>query len=305
MILTASGSGNVPYQHLLPRGRYSRILWHIAYAPSKQAQTLPPHDVVFNAVADPDITTDTLAAVENYAARCTRALINRPDRVARTLRSSMPELLRDIEGVVVPNTIRLKRDGSEDARTAALRYPLIVRPVGNHGGRGVRLVRAPENLSARLPQSEACYVTEFVDYRSRDVWYRKYRVIFVDREPYPYHLAIGAQWLLHYRTADMQNDAARRDEEARFLRDPSSVLGPRVMAALRTIAARIDLDYAGIDFSILPDGQLLFFECNATMLVHPEDLGIFDYKNGAVSAITAATENMIAKRLAAAAMRVA
>jgi hypothetical protein len=145
---------------------------------------------------------------------------------------------------------------------------------------------------------ETLYATEFVDYRTPDSWYRKYRMIFVDRKPYPYHLAIGARWLLHYKTADMQAGAARRAEEAAFLRDPETAVGPRAMAALWEIAARLDLDYAGIDFSLLPDGRLLFFEANATMLIHPEEDPLFAYKNEAVGTIVEAVEQMIARQLA-------
>ncbi len=113
--------------------------------------------------------------------------------------------------------------------------------------------------------------------------------------PYPYHLAIGRPWLLHYKSAAMRADAARRAEEENFLRHPETVLGPRIMAALCTIAATIDLDYAGIDFSLLPDGRLLFFEANATMLVHPEEEAMFAYKNSAVDAIVNAMGAMISR----------
>jgi Flp pilus assembly protein TadD len=296
LILTASGSGNVPYQHLLPRGRYNRILWHVAYAPEGQAP--PPHDFVFNAIGDPDVTEAALNAASRYAASCARPLLNRPGRIARTQRSAMPELLGGIADVVVPGTRRFTRGGVQDILASGLAFPLILRPAGRHGGQGARLVRSPEDLAAQIPDCEAFYATEFVNYRSADSWFRKYRAIFVDREPFPYHLAIGARWLLHYKTAEMQDDAARRNEEAAFLRDPLSAIGARGMSALVTIAERLDLDYAGIDFSILPDGRLLFFEANATMLVHPEDEAMFAYKNAAVDAITAAMDALIASRLA-------
>ena len=301
LILTASGSGNVPYQHLLPRGRYSRILWHLAYAPPGQAEALPPHDVVFNAVGDPDAASEAQSAAERYAQECRRPLLNRPDRVARTLRSSMPDLLAGIADVVVPKTLRFACDDQspeEVLLASGLNFPVIVRPAGRHGGQGARLVHSANELSAPLPRGEAFYASEFVNYRARDGWFRKYRAIFVDRKPYPYHLAIGARWLLHYKTAEMRDDAGRRAEEAAFLRDPEAALGPRATAGLGAIAVRLDLDYAGIDFSLLPDGRLLFFEANATMLVHPEDEALFAYKNEAVNAIVAAMDAMIERRLA-------
>src|SRR4030095_159734 len=114
------------------------------------------------------------------------------------------------------------------------------------------------------------FLSHYIDYRSSDSWFRKYRVIYVDREPYPYHLAISQNWIVHYYTADMEGHAWKLEEEKRFLEDPESVFGPGGMQALHSIGARMDLDFSGIDFSVLPDGRILVFEANPTMLVHPE-----------------------------------
>ncbi len=71
------------------------------------------------------------------------------------------------------------------------------------------------------------------------------------------------------------------------------------MAALTTIGRRLDLDYAGINFSVLEDGRLLVFEANATMVVHPEaGDGPFAYKNHAVGRILGAFDTMLALRRA-------
>ncbi len=64
------------------------------------------------------------------------------------------------------------------------------------------------------------------------------------------------------------------------------MIGPRAWAAIARIGRQLGLDYCGLDFSILPHGQVLVFEANATMLVHPEDeAGPLAYKNPAVQAI--------------------
>jgi hypothetical protein len=44
---------------------------------------------------------------------------------------------------------------------------------------------------------------------------------------------------------------------------------------------------------VLPDGRLLVFEANATMLVHPEQEGCFAYRNPAVADIQAAFEDLL------------
>jgi hypothetical protein len=64
-------------------------------------------------------------------------------------------------------------------------------------------------------------------------------MIFVDREPYPYHLAISQHWLVHYFSADMLHPAWKRQEEERFLAEPRAALGRPAMAALTAIARRL------------------------------------------------------------------
>ncbi len=300
LILTTSGTGNTPYQYLLGGTRYGRLKWVIEYAPKEQAAQLPPYDFVFNAVADADVAGPAHEAVQHFADVCNKPWINQPDAIARTYRSAMPGLLAGIEDVVVPAVLRHERKAGSllDAVTAAgLPNPVIVRPTGRHGGEGMERIDNPQALDAALGDSEAAYATHYVEYRSADGWYRKYRMIFVDRVPYPYHLAIGKNWLLHYKTAYMADDTARRGEEERFLADPEAALGTKAWAALHAVARRLDLDYAGIDFSLLPDGRVLFFEANATMLVHPEREARFAYKNPAVDAIFAAFDALMERRI--------
>jgi hypothetical protein len=161
----------------------------------------------------------------------------------------------------------------------------------------VRRVDTEEALAvecADLDPDGAVYVTAFHDYASPDGLYRKYRTIFVDRRPYPYHLAISPNWLVHYFSADMVAHPEKLDEERRFLEDPDNVLGPRATAAIAAVAQRLDLDYAGADFTLLPDGRVLLFEANATMLTHAElEDGPLAHKNPHVSRIFAAFDAML------------
>jgi glutathione synthase/RimK-type ligase-like ATP-grasp enzyme len=71
------------------------------------------------------------------------------------------------------------------------------------------------------------------------------------------------------------------------------------MAALDAVGRRLDLDYAGIDFTLLPDGRLFVFEANATMLVHRErSNGVLAYRNAHVQRIVDAFERLQSLRIA-------
>jgi hypothetical protein len=126
---------------------------------------------------------------------------------------------------------------------------------------------------------------------------RKYRVMFVDGVAYPLHLAVSADWKVHYFSADMARNAAFRDEERRFLENMPAVLGEPAVAALARIQATLDLDYAGIDFALARGGSVLLFEANATMVVFPPGPDpIWDYRRRAIDAVLEAARRMLVRR---------
>jgi tetratricopeptide (TPR) repeat protein len=295
-----SEAGNTPLRDLMPRARVSRLRWVIEYATNEQMAALPPYDVVFNAIGDVDLAGPTRAPMRRFLLRCERAVLNPPAKIVPTRRDRVAQLLADLPGIVVPRTRRLSarvtaRHGLAAAVTrAGLEPPLLLRPAGAHGGRGLRRIEGIDDLGGPPPASDL-YATAYHDYRSSDGFYRKYRVIYVDRRAYPYHLAISTDWLVHYESAGMGAHAWRRAEEERFLYAPGEAIGPAAMAAVEAIGQRLDLDYAGMDFALLGDGRVLVFEANATMLAHVDEPdGPFAYKGPAVAEIVTAFANMLA-----------
>ena len=85
----------------------------------------------------------------------------------------------------------------------------------------------------------------------------------------------------------------------------AAAIGERGMAALARINAALDLDYGGIDFAVNGDGDILFFEANATMVMVPLSVDPkWDYRRPAFDAVFAAVRAMLAERSGAAAARV-
>jgi hypothetical protein len=182
-----------------------------------------------------------------------------------------------------------------DANRLAL--PLLVRPAASHGGAGLVRCTDQAGLEAALRAAQGPgYLSAYRDCRGADGYYRKYRVVFVDRRPYPYHLAISPHWMVHYDSADMLVEPWKREEEARFLADPQAELGAPAWAALEALGLKLDLDYAGVDFALLPDGTVFVFEANATMLAHRERPGgPLAHKNPYVQQIADAFERLLQK----------
>lgn len=277
LLLNTSREGNIPTEHIVVRERNNVVTLMLDFL---DVATFPgglEFDLIFNAIGDPDSLDDAqvfakLAAINPR----NRPMLNAPDKVQASCRDNTRELLAHIEDVYVPPTSKATPDALEQHVAAFLQQHqrAIVRPARSHGGDHVQLVAVLDDLKPPAHDlADVFYVTEFVDYRSDDDYFRKYRIIYVDRRPYPYHLAIGQHWMIHYETADMPGHPWKLDEELRFLADPATAIGQRAMQAINAIGTALDLDYVGIDFTILKNGQILVFEANPTMLVHPEDPG--------------------------------
>ncbi len=304
LIPSLSDVGNVPLEHILPERDFTRIWWFPAHPPGPLGEGLPPFGVVFNGIGDPDMDGAAAERLQSFlAGRPGLRVLNRPDAVARTRRDRLEETLAGIGGALLPRTCRVAgAPGRAELMLASARSgitpPLLLRPAGSHGGRGVvRLERWDDLDEAALKLSDAWYVSRFYDCQGPDGFYRKYRMAFIDRVPLPYHLAISPGWLVHYFSADMEPHDWKLAEEAAFLADPHAALGAGAMAALEAIAARLDLDFCAVDFAMLPDGRVLVFEANATMLIHPEDKsGPLAFKNGAVTKIIDAVAALVEGR---------
>jgi tetratricopeptide (TPR) repeat protein len=296
LILFDAGRGNVNLTHLFNEKTNNIIDWMIEYAPDDQAARLPHYDLVFNAMGDADLTGDISGPVSRFLQVCTKPLLNDPNKVASTARNKLPALLAGIDHLLIPVIWRFADQHDWDEPILD-QLPLLTRPVHTQGGIGLALWTDADELAqyrARAQQSGPLYVSRFIDYRSGDGCYRKYRMIFIDRKPYPYHMAISSHWMVHYQSADMEGTPWKLEEELRFLQDPETVLGAAGMQAIQAIGRRLDLDYAGIDFSLLPDGRILVFEANTSMLVHPEIVpSALDYKNVYIQRIFDAFEALL------------
>jgi tetratricopeptide (TPR) repeat protein len=262
-------------------------------------------DVVVNAVADADRGGQFLAKTQTFCERFGRPVINPPDhRIARTTRDGVAALLDGIRGLTVPPVRRSSREALADLAKSASNFarPVLVRPAGAHGGDDLQKVDDASALVAYLAAipTDEFYLSEFHDYRSDDGYWRKYRLIFIDRQVYPYHLTIGHDWKLHYYRVDMAEQPWMKLEEEAFLSDWRTAFPGQLGDAIVEVARRLDLDFAGIDCAIGRDGNVLLFEANPTMLVHLTDSPVdFPYKHRYIPRIFDAFGRMLIQRLVA------
>jgi tetratricopeptide (TPR) repeat protein len=304
-VLLAPGANNTPTSFILDPASYDiEIVFMVEGFDYPDARIAASYDVLFNAIGDPDRAADALACAIAVTRAVGLPVVNAPAEIAETGRDRMAARLAPLEGCVAPPTRRvatqkLRAPGALETVAQEIGFPLLARPVGSHGGDDLVKLDSPAALEAHVAgtPAEALYLTRFCDFGSADGLYRKYRFIVVAGELFPYHLAIGDGWLVHYFRTEMRDRPALLDEEARFLTDYRASLGHVIEAALAGIVRRVPLDFFGIDCAVDRDGKLLVFECNATMLVHDADPSpVFDFKRAPAERIRQAVGRLLARR---------
>jgi hypothetical protein len=117
---------------------------------------------------------------------------------------------------------------------------------------------------------EDFFVTEFVDCRGKDEFFRKIRAAVVGGEIILIRVDYDTFWNVHGRKNRKRvpfylERPYLLDEEKRICLDPDAALGRSAMQSLRAIRERIPMDIFGIDFAVDPLGIVIFYEANATM----------------------------------------
>jgi hypothetical protein len=273
LFVQSARGGNVPLEHFLDDRVF--LKWTLVAEFFDPALGLPPHDLVLNAIGDADLCGPALDAAETALRQTSAPIINPPSSVRVTGRAANSERLRKVSGVVTARTEQWSREalsapGALGALTdAGFAFPLLLRSPGFHTGEHFEKIDEPAALDSALANlpGPTQLLMKFVDTRGSDGNFRKYRVMMIDGELFPLHLAVSTNWKVHYFSADISTQ--NRAEDAAFLRDMPGVLGPKVMHTLTKIRAELGLDYGGIDFTLDAQGNVVVFEANATMVILP------------------------------------
>ena len=291
LLIASARLGNMPISPWLDDGLFDA---HILEAESFDGDILPPHALMINLIGDADLCADALDRAEKIAALSKAPLLNPPTLVAATGRLDNARRLGAIPDVETPRMRRLSRQDFCQIDNEA--FPLLLRAEGFHSGRHFHRVERREDLAtalAALPGDEIIVMSP-LDARGADGLHRKYRAMAIGKKWFPLHLAVSADWKVHYFSADMGARPEPRAEERRFLDDMPSALGPRAFGALDAIAETVGLDYFGVDFALAPNGALRVFEANAAMaMLDPPPELVWDYRRPALAAARAAAREMV------------
>jgi tetratricopeptide (TPR) repeat protein len=297
LVIMAPGAGNTPYRYLIGKNSYECDLYALLPNVEPDLELLRRHgDIVLNLISDADQGRDMLARAAALVDRLGKPVVNHPNRILATSRDAIAQGLPPIARCRVPRTARAA-PGEVATLAESFGFPLLLRTPGTHGGDAFEKIDSAPEIDAFLARhpAEDYYVTEFVDYRAADGFFRKYRMILVDGVLLPYHLAIHDDWKIHHFRTDMGNHRWMQDEEAAFLDNPDAVFAEAHRAALHEIARILGLEFVGVDCSIDRAGNVLIFEVNASMLIH-DDNADYAYKAPHVARIKATFDAMLARR---------
>ncbi|RNC94029.1 MAG: hypothetical protein ED554_00025 [Synechococcus sp. YX04-3] len=263
--------------------------------------------LIINAVSDPEVASDSLAIASELCKKIKRQVINPPERVLGTSREDVATLADSIEGIFAPPTIKIEVKQISESFLSQNKFlpfrdsSLLVRPLGSSTGIGLTRIDSLEKLLQIDAQNcpKWINVTKFVDFRSADDLYRKYRVFVIDGDILPEHCVISTDWNIHSssRMNEMLGSDIYREEERDFLRSPRTVLSEENMKSLQLLGQKIGLNYIGIDFSLTPDGRLLLFEANSGMRVNHDYNESFSYLEKYTLALRRRFDKMVRNKI--------
>ena len=289
---------NTPLDFLLEGSDVELTIWYVDGAiPSPDE--LPEHDVAFLAISQADDGSAALAALGDALESWPRPVVNgRADLIAGLTRNGVADAFAGHPLIVCPATRRVERgpldavargDQALDALHADLAWPVIVRPIGSHAGKGLEKIDDAAALAGYLADhtAQAFFVAAFFDYSGADGLYRKLRVVFVAGRPYVAHMAVSKRWMVHYLNADMDR-ADNRAEEAAMMAGFDNGFAQRHAEAFAALTDTFGLEYVGIDCAETRDGRLVVFEADVAMIVHAMDPAeLYPYKKPAMAKLFA------------------
>ena len=283
------------------------LIFYYTTADAPLPPDLPTHDALLVAIADAEANRPILKALEVLLNHWGKPVINAPQYIPHTERGAASLLLQNLPGLVMPPTRQITRDAlqaivhGESCLNDCIddcRFPIILRPVGSQAGRDLARINGPQEIASYLANvaAPAFYLSRFIDYRSTDGLFRKYRIALIAGQPFACHMGISSHWMIHYLNAGMYEDSAKRAEEATFMANFADFAG-RHHDALAAIHQRSKLDYIAIDCAEMPNGELLIFEIDHVMVVHAMDpADRFPYKQSHMLKVRQAFENLLVGR---------
>ncbi|MGB0694791.1 MAG: tetratricopeptide repeat protein [Rhodospirillaceae bacterium] len=300
--------GHFTTTYLMQGADQPRRSFTIAQENLLQPNVVPPHGLMLNSIADPDLEAPSLACLERYLVDHPKTVVlNKPERVRLTARDQNYQRFRGWNGIEFPPTFRVMfRTVGAEAVTQTIAHlglqgPVILRRTGTQTGRTTVLLPDAQAVRTHVEQNRngvldgEYYLIAYREHRVLDGLFRKLRLFWIKDRFFPVVCHLDRVWNVHggNRKTVMRDNEALMAEEKRFLASWQDYVGPANVVRLERIAAEVDLDFWSIDFTITDAGDVLIYELNPAVR-HSFDHGNnFPYKLPYDYAITEAFTKMV------------
>jgi len=300
--------GNFSDIYLIDRNQHSIISYFILDQNILSDEKVPEFDIVLNLISDPDVEAQSLQSLAVFLARHPDVpVINQPGDVLATTRDNNCRRLSGVKGIRFPRTTRMvmtnitPQDCRQFLETHHYSFPVLVRETGTHFGRSFRKV---ENFDTFMRYVSKCrgdeiYVIQYQNSMFSDGIFRKMRVFIVDGNIYPAICHFDTIWNVHgnNRREVMLNHSWMMEHEQAFMGDCESYIGNEAFRRLKQLREIIGLDFFGVDFTILNDGDVLVYEVNPAMRHSYDHADDFPYLLPYLKQITTAFGEMVLHKL--------
>ena len=242
------------------------IAWPEGESDAQSLRETTAAEVLVNGIGEPLTQAGALRQMARLEHETGLPTINPSRVIETTARPAMARRLGRADGVRAPHcTLYEPATGTlvEHIRDEGHRYPVLLRPAGSHGITG--LVRAGDDTDAAAAARAlgTCTVTDFVDFRSEDGLWRKYRMVYAGGALFRRHLLIDQQWNVVGDSRFFMHERGLLDEEREWLSRPVAPEAGTIEARVRERFEARELDVGVIDYAVRPDGEIVIFELNA------------------------------------------
>jgi hypothetical protein len=239
---------------------------------ASKPQQLKRPDIIVNLISEPLLCGRALNRLDEFIRENPTPVMNSVEATRRSSRLALGRILSNVETetgwkVHVPLTTRFTDVyGALPNHVAAQRHtwPVLVRPPGIHGGRGMRRIENPEALGGDPAERVDLLVTDFVDYRDSDGHFQKYRMIWADGRLFRRHRIFSEEWNVGGEARVHMLDRPKLIEaEKEFLSSSNDELDDLVGQLFQAIGLNLGL----IDFSVSDEKVLSVFELNGSFQI--------------------------------------
>ena len=227
--------------------------------------------VLINLICEPYGQRLALDQVARFELATGIAVVNSSQVVSATTRPLIARRLAGQARVRVPHCTYFEAGEvtlSEHIEAHGHRYPVLLRPPGRHGSAGMVRIDDADALAGVAAAVRSCTVTDFVDFRSADGLWRKYRLVYAGDRVFRRHVLIDSDWnLVGAARRFMRDRPALLEEEDAWLQARTTLEGDSIEARVLRQFRHLRLDFGATDCALLPGGELVVFEINACLQI--------------------------------------